>query len=62
MSLLIEIRFNLKEVTHSTSCNAKSVKWMLLMCVTAAIAPLGRCTVQLVTREFVVNKSVEQTM
>ena len=56
------IRFILKEGTHSTSCKVKFEKWMLLMCVTVAMIPLGRSTVQLVIEDFVVNKSAEQTI
>jgi hypothetical protein len=44
-SLLAEIRLKLKEGTHKTSVNVRlSESLMVPMCVTDALAPLGKFT------------------
>ena len=59
----MNIKLKVKEGTHSTFSRTKlEVTWMVPMCVTTTLSPLGNWTKEVIELVTLVNKSIEWTM
>ena len=63
VSWLMDIKLKVKEGTQSKFSRTKlEVTWMVPMCVTTTLSPLGNWTKEVVELVILVNKSTEWTM